>query len=197
MTRGRPKEFDRDEALDRALDLLHEKTPDAVGIAELCRHLGIGRQSFYDTYGSKEQLFLEALRRYNEREFAGINALLERQGPAMGNISDVLRAMAERVKERGKKGCLLASTIVEHGPIGDSAADVCRRTVHAVQAAFTETLERGQAEGELPEGVEPADVAALMISMMFGMANLGRLGLADELMPGVGRALRHQLALSS
>lgn len=197
MSRGRPKEFDRDEALERALELLHEKTPDGVGVAELARHMGIGRQSFYDTYGSKDQLFLEALERYHQREFSLLAAILRREGSALQNVADVLRVMGERVGERGRKGCLIASTMVEHGPVGDAAAELCRRTVRAVDSAFTAALERARDAGELPDGVEPGDMAAQVVATMFGMASLARLGLAQDFMPRVGRALRGQLALTS
>ena len=196
MTRGRPKEFDRDEALDKALDLLWEKTPDAVGITELARHMGIGRQSFYDTYGSKEQLFLEALTRYYQREVAGLRSILRREGSAMQNISGVIAALGKRSRERGRKGCLVASTMVEHGPLGDEAAVLCRRTVQAIDSAFLQTFERAREQGELPNEVRPDDMSALMVATMFGMANLARLGLAARLMPRVGRALRSQLALT-
>ena len=177
--------------------MLWEKTPDAVGITELARHMGIGRQSFYDTYGSKEQLFLEALTRYYEREVAGLRSILRREGSAMQNISDVIAALGKRSKERGRKGCLVASTMVEHGPLGDEAAVLCRRTVQAIDSAFLQTFERAREQGELPDEVRPDDMSALMVSTMFGMANLARLGLAEALMPRVGRALRSQLALTA
>lgn len=195
MPPGRPKEFDRDEALERALELLWEKTPDAVGIAELTRHMGIGRQSFYDTYGSKEQLYLEALRRYQEREFAGLAAILRGEGSPMARLSEALAALRRRAEERGKKGCFVVSSIVEHGPSGDAAAEICRGTVEAVDAAFTGLLEEARERGELPGDVEPADLAALILATMFGVGSLGRLGLVDELMPRLSRAMRAQLSL--
>ena len=60
----RPKAFDRDRALTRALELFQAKGYEATSIQDLVLAMGIGRQSLYDTFGDKEALYREALLRY-------------------------------------------------------------------------------------------------------------------------------------
>ena len=193
MGRGRPKEFDREEALDKAVELFWEKTYGAVGMAELATHMGIGRQSLYDTYGNKEQIFLEALARYMDREIAPMNALLRREGSALANFRELLEVLGARSVSHDRKGCLLVTTMVEHGPMGDEAARLVRDRVLRIEDGFRQTLERAAADGELPGSAEPAQMAALLVATMFGMATLARIGLAAELMPRVAGAFRSQL----
>ena len=64
-TIGRPKEFDREEALQKAMELFWARGYEGTGMRELLQHMGIGRQSLYDTFGDKRSLFIEALKCYN------------------------------------------------------------------------------------------------------------------------------------
>ena len=61
---ARPKEFDQDKALDKAMTLFWQKGYEATSIQDLVDHLGIGRRSLYDTFKSKHDLFIAALDRY-------------------------------------------------------------------------------------------------------------------------------------
>ena len=63
---ARPKEFDRDEALERALNLFREKGYEATSVGELVNAMGVQRQSLYDTFGDKHGLFRAALERYSQ-----------------------------------------------------------------------------------------------------------------------------------
>ena len=77
MIKGRPLSFDREEVLDRALDLFWTRGYESLGMTELLNGIGIPRQSFYNTFGSKEDVFLEAFQLYCSRmrsNFTGILA---------------------------------------------------------------------------------------------------------------------------
>ena len=61
---ARPKEFDRTQALDKAMHLFWQQGYEATSMQDLCNHMGINRGSLYDTYGNKHSLFLEGIQRY-------------------------------------------------------------------------------------------------------------------------------------
>ncbi len=106
--RGRPRSFDIDEAVDRAVKLFHKRGYDAVGVAELGSELGIKPPSFYAAFGSKAGLFERALERYTASK-ANVfgNALLE-GGSVTQVIERTLLEAARIYPERdGTAGCLV------------------------------------------------------------------------------------------
>ncbi|RYD28556.1 MAG: TetR/AcrR family transcriptional regulator, partial [Verrucomicrobiaceae bacterium] len=66
-TRGRPRAFDRTAALDAAMGVFWRKSYTATSMNDLCEAMGIGSPSLYAAFGSKEQLYAEAIRHYNEK----------------------------------------------------------------------------------------------------------------------------------
>ena len=77
---ARHKQFDQDEALLKAMEVFWSRGYEAASIQDLVRHMGINRQSLYDTYGDKHALYLLALERYSEVESRRLIDLLERNG---------------------------------------------------------------------------------------------------------------------
>ncbi len=78
--KGRPREFDREEALGQAMDLFWSQGYEATGVADLCDRMGLGRQSLYNTYGDKESLFAEALEHYDRVQLQPMVDALESPG---------------------------------------------------------------------------------------------------------------------
>jgi len=76
MVRGRPVEFDRNVALEEAMQLFWSRGYEATSLPELLERMGIARSSFYQSFGSKQDLFLEAVERYRDHLVAGLRASL-------------------------------------------------------------------------------------------------------------------------
>ena len=75
---GRPRQFDEEQALERALELFSKQGYAATSMADLVEHTGVSKQSLYNTFGDKRSLFLAALDRYCERSDAGLAGELAR-----------------------------------------------------------------------------------------------------------------------
>src|ERR1051325_3475900 len=104
--RGRPRQFDTEKALDRALTVFWQKGYEGASLLDLTRAMGINRPSLYAAFGNKEALFRKALDRYAEGQAAYIRAALE---------APTARAVAERLLHgtvelltdpRNPRGCL-------------------------------------------------------------------------------------------
>ena len=170
MARGRPREFDADEALDRALLVFWRKGYEGATLPDLTEAMGINRPSLYAAFGSKEELFRRALDRYDQGPAAFVRESLR---------EPTARAMAERllagsvdllIDPRHPRGCL-----VVHGALacGDAADPVRRELVArraAGEAAVRERLERARTEGDLPADCCPADLARFLVTVVRGMA---------------------------
>jgi AcrR family transcriptional regulator len=172
VPRGRPRQFDINQALDRALEVFWRKGYEGTSLPELTKAMGINRPSLYAAFGNKEALFRRALDRYAE-------------GPA-GYVQEALnqptaRAVAERLlygtidlltDPRYPRGCLLVQGALACGAAAESVRQelVARRM--AGEADIRRRFERAVADGDLPAETDPADLARYLVTVNRGMAVL-------------------------
>jgi AcrR family transcriptional regulator len=167
---GRPREFDVDEALDRALEVFWRKGYEGTTLPDLTSAMGINRPSLYAAFGSKEELFRRALDRYAEGPAAYFRAALD---------EPTARAVAERLLAgtidlvtgaQGPCGCFMVQAALacseEAGAIRKEL--VSRRL--AAEAAIRERFEHAHADGDLPVHACPADLARYLATVIQGMA---------------------------
>jgi AcrR family transcriptional regulator len=191
MPRGRPREFDINQALDRALEVFWRKGYEGASLLDLTQAMGINRPSLYAAFGSKEGLFRKALDRYAEGPTAYVRAGLEE--PTARRVAErLLGGAIERLDDpRVPRGCLLVQGALACG----EAAESVRRELAARRAAGEEALrhrfERARAEGDLPAGADPADLARYVFTVLQGLAVQAAGGASREELRRVGEmALR-------
>lgn len=176
MAAGRPKSFDEDQVLERAMDLFWERGYQGTGLAELLRHMGISRQSLYDTFGNKRGLFIRVLEHYRATQLAQALALLEREGSRVANVKAVVRFFEELGRDPACRGCLVANSLVELGPSDDEeVAALLRDTLAVLEQAIEGALREAQARGELAAAKSPVQIARALTNAVIGMAVTGRL----------------------
>ena len=170
MPIGRPREFDIDDALDRALKVFWRKGYEGASLPDLTRAMRINRPSLYAAFGNKQSLFLKALDRYLEGPAAYVREALKE--PAARAVAERLLggALDLLIDSRNPRGCLMV-----HGALAcGKAADAIRRklTSHRVEgeARIRRRFERAQDEGDLPADANPADLARYVATVMQGMA---------------------------
>src|SRR5205807_10090861 len=96
---ARPKEFDTDVALDEAMELFWSKGYEATSMSDLVEHLGLARQSVYDTFGDKHAIYMAALRRYCEQRLAWMGPLFRSERPVRAILREYLQHAIERALE--------------------------------------------------------------------------------------------------
>ena len=173
----RPKSFDEDAVLDQAVQLFWERGYEGTSLADLEAHLGLGRQSLYNTFGDKQTLFLKALERY--RSHVGDQRLAELNAPGAGldAIRVFFRASVESLTAPGKRrACLVANTIVERGSQDPDALLRCNHARDGLERAFRRALAQGKSRGELPDGLDVEATAALLIIQTYGLSVLAKTG---------------------
>ena len=131
---ARPREFDRDAAVQRAMSVFWRKGYAATSTDDLLRAMNIGRQSMYDTFGDKHRLYLETLERYQRESVAeNIRRLRSTASPLAGVEALVIGIIASDKSAR-ERGCMGVGSICEFGNT-DTAARFVETTMFGLQVA--------------------------------------------------------------
>lgn len=173
---ARTKEFDPEAALQAALELFWQRGYEATSMSDLVDHLGIGRASIYATFGSKHELYLKALDRYDRAGLEPIMRELSRPGPALPAVRALVRRYAtEAADDRLRRsGCLVTNTAAELAPHDPAAARRVERNWDQLETVLHSALLRAQAQDELPAGRDPLALARTLLVLMQGLRVVGK-----------------------
>ena len=165
---ARHKEFDREKALEKAMQLFWQQGYEATSIRDLCEHMGINRGSLYDTYGSKEQLYIEALKRYLR-----LNAFVPDSDDSTSGIAliqELFMNMVEAsINDENRRGCLLANTIAELSPHNTEIANLCEASRDQYQTMFHKLLMQAQEQGEIAPERDTQQLARFLVNSLYGL----------------------------
>jgi AcrR family transcriptional regulator len=149
MDLARPKEFDLERALHRAISAFSQKGFAATSTDELMRAMEVGRQSMYDTFGDKRALFLKALEVYVSDNVRAINVELRAPGSPLAAIRRALVHFSERKDLSSTNGCMGINAICEFGIRDEEVTRITRRAANTQRHALMDSLRRAQMEVEL------------------------------------------------
>lgn len=171
----RTKEFEPLEALDAAMELFWRKGYEAASMRELLDAMGIGRGSFYDTFGDKHTLFLAALDRFQEVRTLWVEEVLA--GSGLEGVREVFwRTVDGLVEFEPRRGCLLANSAVELAPHDPEVAARISGYIQRTEAAFEDALARAREDGEISADSDPKALARFLVNTLHGLRVLARAG---------------------
>jgi AcrR family transcriptional regulator len=180
VTRGRPREFDLDKALDRALKVFWRKGYEGASLPELTKAMRINRPSLYAAFGNKEALFKRAIDRYAEGPAAfGRDALQQLTAKAvaerlLGGTIDLVAG------SRNPRGCFMVQGALACGDSADGARRELARRRDASMTGLCKRFERAVVEGDLPSDANPGDLARFVTTVMQGIAVQAASGASRE-----------------
>jgi TetR/AcrR family transcriptional repressor of nem operon len=189
--RGRPRTFDEDRVLGRAIDLFSSCGFSATGISDLTRATGLTVGSLYKAYRDKEGLFAKTLGRYIAQREAEIAAMLASAENGRARIAALLGLYVRLSQgKEGKLGCLLVAGIAELPQFSHVAA-MLRGQLSRRRSLLAELVAQGQDDGSITTASSPATVADLLLALLYGMRVLGKTGsLTDNPKAFVALALK-------
>lgn len=169
-SRGRPRSFDKERALDAALRVFWEKGYEGASLADLTEAMGINRPSLYAAFGDKESLFRQVLERYEQGPVAYLlEALQDRT--ARGAVERMLKGtVAALTRPQSPHGCLYVQGALACGDESSGMRKELATRRSAGEVALRKRLKRAKDEGELPPDAEPADLARFYMAVMHGMS---------------------------
>src|SRR5712692_5363183 len=167
---GRPRSFDTDAALDRALQVFWRKGYKGATLSDLTKAVGVNRPSLYAAFGDKEALFRKVLGRYLDGPAAYAQEALK-EPTVRAVVERLLRGAADlNAAPHNPGGCLMVQGALACGEAADSIRQELTACRAAGEAAIRRRLEHAKSEGDLPAETNPADLARYVAAILYGMA---------------------------
>src|SRR5580692_380532 len=173
---ARPKDFDQEEALRKAIHLFCQQGFAATSTDELMRVMDVGRQSMYDTFGDKRALFLKALEMYVRQSVHAIAAELERPGSARSAVQNALVAFAERKELSSAEGCMGLNAISEFGQRDAAVTRITRNAARRLRQTLMRVLTRAKKQREIRSDADLDSMADFFESTLAGIRMAAKAG---------------------
>jgi AcrR family transcriptional regulator len=184
--RGRPRGFDRAEALRRAMEVFWERGYEGASLSDLTAAMGINRPSLYAAFGCKEALFREAVALYGSCEGAATERALRDAPTAREAVEAMLRGNADAYTCPEKPpGCMIVLAATLGAPENEEVRDYLAAWRREGQIALQRRLERAVAEGELSPSVDTGRLAAFYTTVLQGLSIQARDGASCEALSAI------------
>ena len=181
---ARPKEFDRDRVVEKALDVFWSRGYASASLDDLTGAMGLGRGSLYNEFGDKHALFLAALDRYRAARVATVIEILDGAPSARAGIAAVLRGTVNAMfVDESRRGCLMVNSIAELASRDPAVAARARDSFERTAAAFQAALERGKRSGELNQDLDVGRMSRYLantINSIRLLAKMSERSVADD-----------------
>jgi TetR/AcrR family transcriptional repressor of nem operon len=174
---ARPKAFDTDAALVRAMELFWEQGYAATSMEQLVAAMGINRQSLYDTFGDKHRLFLAAMDSYCAMLETAMLSPLRAPDAGLQALHETGLAIIDfLVRYPKRRACLMANTALELAPHDAEVAAKVRAHMDNMEAAFRHALVNARARGEIAATSDPDALAKYLVGMAHGLMVMAKSG---------------------
>ncbi|HXT01175.1 MAG TPA: helix-turn-helix domain-containing protein [Elusimicrobiota bacterium] len=188
---ARPREFDGDEVLDKAVEAFRSKGYEGTSVADLEKGTGLVRASLYGAFGDKHQLYLAALRRYDATR--SLRLLAAMNGARTGRAA-VERLFAAVIAEcaRDPRGCLMAGAASERAAHDAGVARCVEDNRRRMEGGIAAAVLRGRTDGSVRRKADDARGAArFLFAAVLGLRALAKAGAGKAELEGVAaEALR-------
>ncbi len=172
---GRPREFDDTAVIEAAMDVFWSNGYEASSTQALCERTGLGRGSLYHAFGSKQKLYEQALRHYQELGLAIQTGILNGSGTAKERLRALLQWGVEADLDPSKRRSCMALFSAMERSSKDAVIDQINRTyVTRLEAALCHVIIVGQRNGELCNDPPALDVARTFLASYYGLRILGQ-----------------------
>jgi len=178
---ARTKEFNEDQALDKAIEIFWHKGYNGTSAQDLVTHLGLSRSSLYDTFGDKQKLFAQSLRRYQKNAQNQIVELFNQSTNIKETLQDIFKqAVIESLEDRITKGCFMVNSSVELAMHDEEIAKIVKNNSQTMEEVFTKAVLKGQNEGHISKAIDAKVLARFIFNNYSGIRVLARTGERDK-----------------
>jgi TetR/AcrR family transcriptional regulator, transcriptional repressor for nem operon len=167
---ARTKAFDRDIALEKAMLAFWKCGYEATSMQDLVDAMGINRQSLYDTFGDKHELYLETLERYRCSEAVLALYPLDEQKPIRQRLEKMFDIMIEdAINDKDRKGCFIANATLELANQDKAVKRFIESNFEQSVAKFEAVFADAQCKGELSKDKNAKGLAVFIVNSIAGL----------------------------
>jgi TetR/AcrR family transcriptional repressor of nem operon len=173
---ARPRAFNEETALRKAMDTFWTKGFEATSVTDLTGAMGIGRSSLYAAFGDKDAVFSRAIELYMREVSAERVRILRTAESARQGVRDFFaHHIRVATDPRTPAGCLVVNTALEIDGVAEEAAERLTSRSKIVDQAMREMLERAQAAGEIGRAVDVRALALMLVAVSYGIHVMARM----------------------
>lgn len=174
--RGRPRQFDLDTALDRAMLVFREKGYHSASINDLSAAMELTAGSIYKAFQDKRGLFLQVFTRYTSLRNQHLKRRLEQQPNGRARIAELLRFYLESATDiEGRRGCLVVGSAIELQVLDQELADLVRTALQRNLKSIISLLEFGQQDGSINRKHDVQTLSGILLCLVLGMRVAGKM----------------------
>ena len=178
---GRPIEFDKDEVLEKAMHVFWQKSFESASLQDLIEAMDLSKSSFYQSFTSKQDLYLKCLDNYQNKQIAN---LIENLAKAKSSKEFIEGMFAEVIAtaniESGKFGCFLLNATNEF-PFGDvNLSPFINKSFQKMEVVWQIAIKQAQEEGDIPAEKDASALASYLLSSMTGLRTMIKAGTSPQ-----------------
>ncbi len=178
---ARTKEFNEDQALDKAIEIFWHKGYNGTSAQDLVTYLGLSRSSLYDTFGDKQKLFSKSLKRYQQQNHDILKEFLGSAANIKTAFTEIFKqAVVESLQDRITKGCFMVNSSVELAMHDPEIAKIVHDNQKTVENIFCQAIKKGQEAGQISDKQEARSLARFIFNNYSGIRVLARTGERDK-----------------
>jgi TetR/AcrR family transcriptional repressor of nem operon len=177
---ARQKEFACDKAVESALATFGKNGFGATTTDDLRLAMGIGRQSFYDTFKGKREIYLEALRKYNSDRVLGFFEIFRKSGSPLKALEGMLTSISIESPKDRTLACLGVSSICEFGASDAEVSSINDATASSIKSVLGKLILEAKNKKEIRSSLDPKETALYLLSVFSGMRVSARAGASPE-----------------
>lgn len=173
---ARTKEFDRDKVIQAAIDVFRKQGYGRTTTEDIRLAMGIGRQSFYDSFHGKEEVYAEALNKYHSDQISKYLVLIEKDTSAIKSIESILMSIAQESLSEKKLSCLGVSSICEFGTSAGNINSANRNATSIFINLFKNLVTKAIENGEMRKSLDSVKIASFLLTVLSGLKIASRGG---------------------
>jgi TetR/AcrR family transcriptional repressor of nem operon len=170
---ARTKEYDREDVLNKAVDLFWRQGYKASSVADVVQATGLNTASMYKEFGDKDGLFEEALEHYR-RHIMGRRTQILTDQPNFAGVEAFLENVINGAASGKYKGCLMMNHLAQQHSISRRAARQIGNFCATMESHLATALENAQSDGDIPADKDPAALASFIMCSVHGLVLYGR-----------------------
>ncbi len=171
---NRPRQYDRDEVLEKATNLFWEKGFEATSMNEMVTRANLNKHSLYSEFGDKEKLFIECIDHYISKDIRVLSDILTKKPLGLSNIEAFFDNRVNYAASEDCKGCFIVNSVTEKEILSEEINLKVKSFISKFKAVFYNCLQAAQDKNEISEDKDCKTLADYLVCFTFGLVNIGK-----------------------